>query len=150
MHTTNATKIADSTDRTDKTQGTDGSDGAQMEISETDVAAWVARYVRAWETNDATDIAALFTEDAEYHESPYETDWVGRDEIVAGWRSRWNWQKGGWSFSWDLVSLDGPVAVVSGVGRYRELGNFDNLWTLTFHTPELCEDFTMVNKEVSH
>lgn len=128
---------------------TDRTDSMQMVIDETDVAAWVARYVRAWETNAAADIAALFTADAEYHESPYETDWVGRDEIVAGWRSRWNWQKGGWSFSWNLVSLDGPVAVVEGVGRYRELGDFDNLWTLTFRTPELCEDFTMVNTERS-
>jgi ketosteroid isomerase-like protein len=120
---------------------------AHLAVTAEDVAAWTARYIRAWETNDAHDIASLFTEDAEYHESPYETDWIGRDEIVEGWRSRWGWQQGGWTFDWNLVSLDGPVAVVQGVGRYTELGNFDNVWTLTFRTPELCDSFQMVNTE---
>lgn len=112
-----------------------------------DVVAWTERYVRAWETNDPLDIAVLFTEDAEYHESPYETNWIGRDAIIEGWRSRWSWQQGGWSFRWQLDSLVGGTAVVSGVGSYTELGEFDNVWTITFRTPELCESFTMVNTE---
>ncbi|MDN3310318.1 nuclear transport factor 2 family protein [Microbacterium oryzae] len=112
------------------------------------VAAWVARYLTAWKANDAEDIAALFAEDGEYHEGPYETDWIGRDEIVAGWRSRWDWQQGGWSFDWQLVSIAGPSAVITGVGRYKKLGNFDNHWTVTFRTPELCENFVMINNEI--
>jgi hypothetical protein len=45
-----------------------------------------------------SDIAAVFTSGAEYHEWPYETDWSGRDEIVEGWQSRDDWQKNGWTF----------------------------------------------------
>lgn len=116
-------------------------------ITADDVTAWVTRYITAWETNDPNDIAALFTDDGEYHESPYETDWVGRDAIVEGWRSRWNWQQGGWSFEWSLVQLTGPTAVVTGVGHYTKLGDFDNHWTLTFRTPSLCERFEMLNTE---
>lgn len=91
--------------------------------------------------------AGLFSEDAEYHESPYKTDWVGRAEIVAGWQSRWDWQQGGWDFEWRLVSIDGPTAVVTGLGRYAKLGDFDNHWTVRFRSPELCESFTMINTE---
>ena len=111
------------------------------------VTAWVDRYLTAWKTNDPDDIAGLFTEDGEYHEGPYETDWIGRDEIVAGWRSRWDWQQGGWDFDWKIDSIHGPIAVITGVGHYKKLGNFDNHWTVTFRTPELCVDFTMVNTE---
>lgn len=116
-------------------------------ISRTTVIAWVERYLEAWRTNDSADIAALFADHGEYHETPYNTVWVGRDQIVAGWRSRWDWQQGGWSFDWRLVSLDGATAVISGVGRYIELGDFDNVWTVTFRTPELCESFRMLNTE---
>jgi hypothetical protein len=116
-------------------------------ITAEDVATWTTRYIRAWETNDRDDIAGLFTHDAEYHESPYATEWVGRDAIVEGWQSRWNWQQGGWNFEWHPVSIVGSTAVVNGVGRYDELGTFDNSWTIRFRTPQLCADFVMVNTE---
>ena len=116
-----------------------------LAITTETVTAWVDRYLAAWETNDPEDIAGLFTEDGEYHEGPYETDWIGRDEIVAGWRSRWDWQQGGWSFDWQIVSIGSATAVITGVGRYTKLGNFDNHWTVTFRTPEECTNFTMIN-----
>lgn len=116
-------------------------------MSAASVTIWIDRYLTAWRTNAAEDIQNLFTEDGEYHEAPYETDWIGREAIVNGWRSRWDWQQGGWSFDWDLVSVSGDTAVVRGVGRYVELGDFDNEWTIRFRTPELCADFTMVNTE---
>jgi hypothetical protein len=116
-------------------------------VSAADVAAWTERYIGAWESNSAADIAALFTEDAEYHETPYETHWIGRDEIVTGWRSRWGWQAGGWSFVWTLDSLEGGIAVVRGVGSYARLGDFDNVWTVAFRDAERCESFHMLNTE---
>ena len=116
-------------------------------ITRATVSAWVERYLGAWRSNDPADIGGLFSADGEYHEAPYDTDWIGREEIVAGWRSRWDWQQGGWTFDWHLVSLDGATAVISGVGRYTELGEFDNLWTVVFRTPEVCEDFRMLNTE---
>jgi hypothetical protein len=111
------------------------------------VATWVEAYLRAWSSNEAADIEALFTEDAEYHESPYETEWLGRDEIVAGWQSRWNWQQGGWTFDWSTRTFDGRTAVVDGVGHYTELGDFDNLWTITLDADGRCSRFEMVNTE---
>jgi hypothetical protein len=46
------------------------------------VSAWVNGYERAWHSNTKKDIAALFTPQAEYHEWPYETDWIGREAIM--------------------------------------------------------------------
>ncbi|MDQ0614383.1 ketosteroid isomerase-like protein [Microbacterium sp. W4I4] len=117
------------------------------EITAADVTAWVERYLAAWTSNDAEDIAALFTEDGEYHEAPYETDWIGRDEIVDGWQGRWAWQQGGWRFEWTLVSLEGRTAVITGIGHYRKLGDFDNHWTITFSTREQAAAFEMINNE---
>lgn len=116
-------------------------------MTETDIAEFVDAYLLAWRSNDADDIRAVFTEDAEYHEEPYETHWIGREEIVRGWRSRWNWQQGGWSFEWTLRSIDGRTAVIVGTGRYTELGVFDNVWTVTFADNGRVSRFHMVNTE---
>jgi len=113
------------------------------------VGVWVDGYLRAWASNSPEDIAALFTEDAEYHESPFETEWIGRDEIVEGWRSRWDWQAGGWDFEWSIASISGATATVIGVGRYKKLGDFDNTWTVTFGSSGLCSRFEMLNTERS-
>ncbi|GAA4667990.1 nuclear transport factor 2 family protein [Frondihabitans cladoniiphilus] len=119
----------------------------QKIVTEAQVASWVEKYLVAWRTNAAADITALFTEAAEYHESPYETDWIGRDEIVAGWQSRWDWQQGGWDFDWNLTSIAGSTVVITGVGHYAKLGTFDNVWTVTFDTAGLCTRFNMINTE---
>jgi hypothetical protein len=113
------------------------------------VTAWINAYVRAWETNEPDDIAVLFAESAEYHESPFDTEWIGRDEIIDGWRGRWNWQQGGWTFEWTIARIDGRTAVITGVGHYTELGDFDNEWTVTFDELGRCTRFEMVNTEAS-
>jgi hypothetical protein len=111
------------------------------------VTRWVEAYLRAWQTNDRDDIAALFTADAEYHESPFDTEWIGRDEIVEGWQGRWDWQQGGWTFDWTITSIEHLSAVITGVGHYTELGDFDNAWTVTFNEFGRCTRFEMVNTE---
>jgi len=132
---------------TNASPATSGS--AASVLSSERISEWVDGYLLAWTTNSPADIAALFSEDAEYHESPYETEWIGRDEIVEGWRSRWDWQKGGWEFEWTLESLDGNTAVITGIGHYAKLGDFDNVWTVTFDDSGLCARFVMINTERS-
>jgi hypothetical protein len=113
------------------------------------VTAWINDYVHAWQTNEPADIAALFAENAEYHESPFDTEWIGRDDIIEGWRGRWNWQQGGWTFEWEIASIRGRTAVITGVGHYTELGDFDNVWTVTFDELGRSTRFEMVNTEAS-
>ena len=118
-------------------------------LSEGAITTWVGAYVTAWKTNSRDDIAALFTEDAEYHESPYTTEWLGREAIIAGWQGRWEWQAGGWEFEWTIESVDGVTVVIVGVGHYARLGNFENRWTVTFDESGRCVRFEMINNEIS-
>ncbi|MFD4872545.1 nuclear transport factor 2 family protein [Streptomyces sp. NPDC058420] len=113
-----------------------------------EVEGWVADYVRAWRSNAPEDIASLFAADAEYHEWPYETHWIGREEIVKGWRSRDAWQQGGWDFDWTLFTINGDTAAIGGTGVYKELGTFANLWTVTFDEHAKCTVFRMWNNQV--
>jgi hypothetical protein len=116
-------------------------------VSTESITRWVNAYVRAWQTNARKDIANLFSADAEYHETPFDTAWVGREAIVQGWRSRWDWQQGGWDFDWSIAGLQGVTATITGIGHYKELGDFDNVWTVTFDEAGLCSRFDMLNTE---
>ena len=92
-------------------------------LTEGQVTRWVEGYVRAWQSAKTADIEALFSEDAESHEWPYKTDWIGRDEIVQGWKDREAWQQGGWSFDWEILLINGDTAAIKGTGVYAELGS---------------------------
>ena len=92
------------------------------------VSRWIDGYVRAWNTNDRAQIAALFTEDAVYFTEPYHAPWKGRDQIVAGWLEKKD-EPGETSFDWQPVSITDEVAVISGTTRYPE-NVFSNLWVI--------------------
>jgi ketosteroid isomerase-like protein len=124
----------------------DMTNNSSLPTTET-VTAWVEGYLTAWKSNSTADIAALFTEDAEYHEAPFDTAWIGRDAIVEGWQGRWDWQKGGWDFDWSITSVTGSVVVITGVGHYTKLGDFDNVWTVTFDASGRSSRFDMLNTE---
>ncbi len=47
--------------------------------------AFLDRYRRAWEESDGDLIVSLFTEDAEYHEDPFEPPLVGHNALRAYW-----------------------------------------------------------------
>jgi len=117
-------------------------------ITEQQVRNWVNGYVKAWTTCDPRDIKALFTEDAESHEWPYETAWVGRQEIIDGWQARAEWQEGGWSFDWTPLVINGDTFAIKGTGVYTKLGRFDNLWVVTLNDKGKCTMFRMWNNEV--
>lgn len=109
---------------------------------------WVAAYLTAWTTCAPSDIAALFADDAEQHEWPYETDWIGLAAIIEGWQSRAAWQEGGWTFDWSLLTVNGDTFAIDGVGNYMELGTFKNLWVVTLDDSGKCTMFRMWNNEI--
>jgi hypothetical protein len=49
--------------------------------------AWLERYFQAWVSNQPADVAALFTEDADYWVGPFAEPRTGRDAIVEWWVS---------------------------------------------------------------
>ncbi|WP_326560624.1 nuclear transport factor 2 family protein [Micromonospora sp. NBC_01796] len=117
-------------------------------ITERQVKSWVDGYVKAWTTGDPADVEALFTEDAESYEWPYETAWIGRQEIIDGWQTRAPWQEGGWTFDWSLLVINGDTFAIKGTGVYAKLGTFDNLWVVTLDAGRKCTTFRMWNNEV--
>jgi hypothetical protein len=53
----------------------------------------------------------------------------------------------GLDFDWSLTNVHGSTAVITGVGRYVELGVFDNVWTVTFDDLGRSARFEMLNTE---
>jgi hypothetical protein len=117
-------------------------------VSPAAVTDWVERYLTAWSSAASNDIKALFTPAAEYHERPYETEWIGREAIVEGWLSRQEWQEGGWTFDWEILMITGDTAAIRGTGVYKELGTFENLWVVTLDAKGRCSTFRMWNNQV--
>jgi hypothetical protein len=99
---------------------------------------WIEGYVRAWNTNDAADIEALFTEDAEYRTEPYNPPWRGRAAIVEGWLAHRD-KPGETSFDWEPL-VTGEVAVVQGTTRYPGR-TFSNLWVIRLAPDGRCREF---------
>ena len=104
------------------------------------VAAWVDGYVKAWNSNDPGDIAALFAERATYLTEPHAPPWRGRDEIVRQWLDRRD-APGETRFQWRLVAADGDLAVVQGETGYPDR-TFSNLWLVRLDERGACTEFT--------
>jgi ketosteroid isomerase-like protein len=104
-------------------------------MSATDRAAiegWVAAYRRAWASDDPTDIAALFTEEATYSPAPFAKTWRGRDAIVEEWIRRGD-SGAEWAFEHEVLAADGPVGVIRGLTAYAATDKtpetvYSNIW----------------------
>ncbi|HWM33262.1 MAG TPA: nuclear transport factor 2 family protein [Pseudolysinimonas sp.] len=107
----------------------------------TTITAWMNGYLRAWDSNDPADIAALFTEDARYLTAPFEPARVGIDAIVAGWLEDRD-EPGDHTFTWSEAGLDGDVAFVEGETTYDNGRRYANLWVIRFVPGGRASSFT--------
>lgn len=95
-----------------------------------DASSWVEAYTRAWVSNDADDISALFTDDAVYEFRPNDpAPWRGREEIVAGWLEEQDSPEV-WKFDFEVRGvLDDGTAVIQAVTEYLDdRPTYENLW----------------------
>jgi uncharacterized protein (TIGR02246 family) len=104
------------------------------------VTAWIEGYVRAWNSNDLADIAALFTEDAEYHTAPFRPPWRGREQIVAEWLERKD-EPGETRFDWHPLAITADVAIIEGTTNYPAQ-TYSNLWVIRLDAEGRCREFT--------
>ncbi len=107
----------------------------------TTITAWMTGYLRAWDSNDPADIAALFTEDARYLTAPFEPARVGVDAIVAGWLEDRD-EPGDHTFTWSEAGLDGDLAFVEGETTYDNGRRYLNLWVIRFAPDGRASSFT--------
>jgi ketosteroid isomerase-like protein len=94
---------------------------------------WMTAYRAAWESNDPSEIGALFTDDAVYYKEPFSEPMRGRDAIIAMWLGHRD-DPGSTDFTWNLlintvVAGEPDLAVVQGVTVYSTV-RYSNLWVI--------------------
>jgi len=97
-----------------------------------EVTTWVDAYKRAWISNDADDIGALFTENALYEFRPNDPDpWRGREAIVAGWIDDQDSPET-WTLETTILGvLPDDTAIVKAVVEYLDdRPDYDDLWLI--------------------
>jgi ketosteroid isomerase-like protein len=117
-------------------------------MNRTDVQDWLDRYVSAWRTNNADDVAELFTEDAVYSYRPWDSDRHtirGRDAVVASWLEEPD-EPGSWDARYEAWAVEGDRAVAVGWSRYLPSGAkaeqlYHNAYLLEFAANGRCRSF---------
>ena len=123
-------------------------------ITQEHVQAWLDSYAHAWDTYDANDVAALFTEDAEYRWHPADEPEVGRDAIVEAWLNPGGNagdrdEPGTYQAEMRPFAVDGSRAVATGTCTYWTDASrttvsriYYNNWLLEFGDDGKCRSFT--------
>ena len=106
-------------------------------------ADWIEGYKKAWASNEADDIRALFTDDARYLTSPTSEWREGIEAIIAGWIADQD-QPGDYTFEFSVIADDGELALVQGVTDYSGADRpvYDNLWIIRFGPDGRATEFT--------
>jgi SnoaL-like domain len=118
-----------------------------VRVNKGEVAEWLDRYVAAWKTYDGRDIAALFTDAAEYRCHPYDADPVRGGEAIA---EKWLEEpdpSGTYDGSYEPIAVDGDVAVAMGTSTYLTPDGsveriYDNCFIMRFDASGRCSLFT--------
>jgi hypothetical protein len=116
---------------------------------------WLERYVAAWKSYDAVDIAALFSHDVSYRYYSYADPVVGREAVVASWLGGGEEETessrdapGTYDASYAPVAVEGDVVVATGTTTYvAEPGGpttrvYDNCFVMRFDDEGRCREFT--------
>jgi hypothetical protein len=103
---------------------------------------WVEGYIHAWDSNDPSEIGALFTESALYYTEPFAKPWRGREEIIEGWLERKD-EPGQATFDWRPLVVTAKTAVITGTTTYRDPARvYSNLWIVRLDAEGRCHEFT--------
>ena len=116
---------------------------------------WLDRYVAAWLSYDAKDIAALFAENVTYRYHPSDEPITGREAVVASWLGEGNSDgastrdaPGTYAAQYQPVAVDDDVVVATGTSSYRERPDgpvvrvYDNCFVMRFDADGNCREFT--------
>lgn len=113
-------------------------------LTPTALAAWLDRYKEAWEQRDPERAAALFTENAAYHEMPFDPPKAGRTGIREYWAGVTADQRDV-VFESSVIAVNGPTGVARWSARFKLASNgarveLDGVFVLTFEREGLCSE----------
>jgi SnoaL-like protein len=113
-----------------------------MTMGANQLERWIEEYVRAWGSNDPSEIAELFTDDGRYYTAPHREPWTGRDAIVKGWIDRKD-ETGNWKFRHEVMAQCDGLSFVRGWTDYVEPpARYSNLWVIQLDSDGRCSEFT--------
>jgi ketosteroid isomerase-like protein len=120
-----------------------GSVSAQ-ELTTASLEAWLARYEQAWEQRDPAQAAALFTENAPYHELPFDAPKAGRAGIRDYWASVTADQRNV-DFKSQVVAVNGQTGVARWSANLTSAASgarveLDGVFILKFDGSGLCSE----------
>jgi ketosteroid isomerase-like protein len=102
--------------------------------------AWLERYFAAWASNDPDEVAALFSEDAEYSWGPFREAARGRDDIVRWWTD--GGAQPGLETSFEPIAVEGDRGVAHFTASFRTregaLAELDGILVCTFDEAGRC------------
>jgi ketosteroid isomerase-like protein len=102
---------------------------------------WMDGYTTAWDSNDADDIGALFTDDAVYRSYPWAEPARGRAAIVRLWLDGAD-EPGDHRFAWHELGRDGDRRFVQGRTEYTDGRTYENLWIIDLDADGRARSFT--------
>lgn len=107
------------------------------------VEAWVAAYERAWRTAGTEQLRGLFSEDATYRMSPFESPATGLAEIAALWEREREGPDEPFEIGHEVVAVDGDTAVVRVEVQYGgpDRLQYRDLWIIRFAADGRCREF---------
>lgn len=108
-------------------------------------AVWMDRYAQASETGDAQLAAALFAEDAEYRETPFDAPIVGRDAIHRYWADAAPHFRDA-HFSYEILAVTGDRGIALWRSDFVSVrtgsrGSLDGVFLVEFDAAGSCRTF---------
>jgi uncharacterized protein (TIGR02246 family) len=109
---------------------------SKQDLTPTALEAWLARYKQAWEQRDPARAAELFTENAAYHEMPFDAPKAGRDGIREYWATVTADQRNV-DFQSQIVAVNGRTGVARWSAKLTSAASgtrveLDGIFVLTF------------------
>jgi hypothetical protein len=103
---------------------------------------WLEGYGRAWEERDPDAAAALFSESAEYYETPFEEPDRGREGVRGYWRGATGSQRHV-SFSYEILSVASNTGIAHWTAEFTRISSgqrvrLDGVLVLVFADDGLC------------
>jgi hypothetical protein len=117
---------------------------ATQQLTSASLEAWLARYEQAWEQRDPAQAAALFSENAPYHEMPFAAPKAGRAGIRDYWATVTADQRDV-DFKSQVVAVNGQTGVARWSARLTSAASgarveLDGVFVLQFDGDGLCNE----------